>query len=243
MEILSVIPARGGSKGIIRKNIKVLAGEPLLAYTIHEARKSKYITRVVVSTEDDEIARVAEEYGVRVPFRRPNELALDHVTDLPVFQHCLLWLKEKEGYTPDILVHLRPTAPLRTADHIDTGIELLLASPDADCVRSVTCVAQHPLKMWSLEDGYLAPFISGEMSGIREAYNMPRQKLPPAYIQNGAVDVIRAEVLLTKGSMSGDIIKAFIMKEDESVNIDNPLDWELAEILMNRRRRRMSGFD
>ena len=212
MNILALVPARGGSKGIPRKCIKLLAGEPLLAYTIREAKKSKYITRLIVSTEDEEIARVAEQYVAEIPFLRPTELALDHVTDLPVFQHCLMWLKENQGYSPDIVVHLRPTAPLRTVHHIDTGIELLLASPKSDCVRSVCCAAQHPLKMWRLKDGYLDPFISEEVSGIREAYNMPRQKLPPAYIQNGAVDVIRTEVILRKASMTGDVIKAFTSK-------------------------------
>ncbi len=235
LQILGLIPARGGSKSVVRKNIKLLAGEPLIAYTIRKALKSRYITRLVVSTDDEEIAEMARKYGAEVPFLRPAELALDHVADLPVFRHCLHWLQEHEEYCPDIVVHLRPTAPLRTVIHIDRGIESLLESPEADSVRSVCLAGQHPLKMWGIKAGYLIPFIPEHVSGIKEAYNMPRQKLPAAYIQNGSVDVVRTEVILRKNSMTGDVIKALVMDEEESVNIDSPLDWELAEILMKAR--------
>jgi len=236
MEILALVPARGGSKGVPRKNIKLLAGEPLIAYAIREARKSQFITRLMVSTEDEEIAKVANAHKAETPFLRPAELALDHVTDLPVFQHCLYWLEEHQAYTPDIVVHLRPTAPLRTSIHIDQAIKLLLDSPQADSVRTVTVADQHPLKMWSVKNGQLIPFVPSQLYGLTEAYNMPRQQLPPAYIQNGSVDVVRTEVILHKNSMTGDVIKAVIMDSAESVNIDSPLDWELAEILLARRK-------
>jgi CMP-N-acetylneuraminic acid synthetase len=241
MEILALVPARGGSKGIPRKNIRLLAGEPLIAYTIKAAQRSRYITRLIVSTDDEEIAGLGREYGAEVPFLRPQELAQDHVTDLPVFCHCLSWLQQHQGYHPDVTVHLRPTAPLRTAAHIDSAIELLLNSTDAESVRSVCRAAQHPLKMWALKGDYLSPFVSAPQGSIKEAYNMPRQKLPPAYIQNGAVDVVRTEVILKKGSMTGDVIKALLMDEEESLNIDGPLDWELADLLMKRRKRIMDN--
>jgi CMP-N-acetylneuraminic acid synthetase len=236
MEILALVPARGGSKGVPRKNIKLLAGEPLIAYAIREARKSQFITRLMVSTEDEEIAKVANAHKAETPFLRPAELALDHVTDLPVFQHCLHWLEEHQAYTPDIVVHLRPTAPLRTSIHIDQAIKLLLDSPQADSVRTVTVADQHPLKMWSVKNGQLIPFVPSQLYGLTEAYNMPRQQLPAAYIQNGSVDVVRTEVILHKNSMTGDVIKAVIMDSAESVNIDSPLDWDLAEILLARRK-------
>jgi N-acylneuraminate cytidylyltransferase len=236
VDILAIIPARGGSKGVPRKNIKLLAGEPLIAHTIREARNSGYITRIVVSTDDEEIAQIARDLGAEVPFMRPQELALDHVTDLPVFEHCLRWLAEHQAYSPDIVVHLRPTAPLRTASHIDRAIELFLASPGTDCVRSVSPANEQPLKMWGIEEGYLTPYIPADVYGIKEPYNMPRQKLPPAYIQNGAVDVIKPEVILNKNSMTGDVIKALVMDSEESVSIDSILDWELAEILLARRK-------
>ena len=234
MQILAIVPARGGSKGVPRKNIKLLAGEPLIAYTIREARKSKYIARIVVSTEDEEIASIARELGAEVPFMRPVELALDDVLDLPVFQHCLKWLRENQGYTPDLVVHLRPTAPLRTVFDIDKAIELFLASPGADSVRSVSPASEQPLKMWRVKEGYLTPYIPADVYGLKEAYNMPRQKLPPAYIHNGAVDVIKTEVILDRNSMTGDVIRALVMDTDDAVSIDTPLDWQLAEILISR---------
>lgn len=236
MEILAIIPARGGSKGVPRKNIKLLAGEPLIAHTIREARKSRYITRTVVSTEDEEIASVARELGAELPFMRPPELAADDVLDLPVFQHCLHWLRENQGYAPDIVVHLRPTAPLRTVFHIDKAIELFLASPGTDSVRSVSPASEQPLKMWRVKDGHLIPYIPADVYGLEEAYNMPRQKLPPAYIHNGAVDVIKTEVIAERNSMTGDVIRALVMDTDDSVSIDTPLDWQLAEILIARRK-------
>lgn len=235
VKILGVIPARGASKSVPRKNIKLLAGKPLIAYTIIEAANSKYLDRIVVSTEDQEIAHVATSYGAEIPFLRPAELALDETTDLPVFQHCLAWLKEQEDYVPELVVHLRPTAPLRAAAHIDEAIKLLLESSEADSVRSVCLAGQHPLKMWGLQSGWLAPYIPPDVFGIGEAYNAPRQTLPKAYIQNGAVDVIRASVITQKNSMSGRRIRAFVMDELDSVNIDSPLDWALAERLIQQR--------
>ena len=236
MEILGMIAARGGSKSVPRKNIKLLAGEPLIAYTIREAQKSRYVTRLIVSTDDEEIAQIARGYGAEVPFMRPAKLALGHVTDLPVFQHCLTWLREHENYQPEIVVHLRPTAPLRTSVHIDQGIELLVNSPEADAVRSVCPAGQHPLKMWAIEDEWLMPFVPENVYGILEAYNQPRQQLPQAFIQNGSVDVVRTKVILDLNSMTGRRIKVFVMDELDSVNIDSPLDWALAEILMEGRK-------
>lgn len=233
-EILAIIPARGGSKSIPRKNIKLLCGKPLIVYTIEEAKKSRYIDRIVVSTDDPEIAHIAKEYGAEVPFLRPKELAGDDVTDLPVFQHCLIWLKKHKSFSPDIVVQLRPTAPLRKAKHIDHGIEILLNSPEADSVRSVCLAPKNPLKMWKIEKNRLIPFIRESFSGIKEAYNLPRQKLPTAYIQNGSVDVIRTKTILRKNSMTGDIIIPFVMEECESVNIDTEIDFLIAEQLIKK---------
>lgn len=166
---------------------------------------------------------------------RPAELAEGEVTDLPVFQHCLRWLEVHESYSPEIVVHLRPTAPLRRAEHIDRAVRILVETPWADSVRSVCPAGQHPLKMWRVEESALVPFVPPSVVGIDEAYNLPRQGLPAAYIQNGAVDVIRAQVIAKRGSMSGHTIAPFVMKEEDSVNIDGPLDWELAEVLISRR--------
>lgn len=221
-EILAIVPARSGSKSIPQKNIKLLARKPLIAYTIEEAKKSKYISRIVVSTDSEQIAEIAKNLGVEVPFLRPKELAEDNVQDLPVFKHALEWLKNKEGYTPDVIVHLRPTAPLRKSKHIDKGIKILIEHPEADSVRSVYPAPKHPLKMWKIEDGYLVPFIPEEAYNIKEAYNYPRQKLPPAYVQNGSVDVIRTKTILEKNSMSGDKILPFIIRQQFCTSKNSP---------------------
>jgi N-acylneuraminate cytidylyltransferase len=239
MNILGIIPARGGSKKVPRKNIRVLAGKPLIAYAIEESFKSRFITRTIVTTDDEEIARTAKGFGADVPFLRPAELAEDHVTDLPVFRHCLDWLKENDSCVPDIVVHLRPTAPLRTCAHIDSAVGLLLENPQADSVRSVTDAGPHPLKMWRIEGDLLFPFIPEHIYGIKECYNMPRQKLPKAYIQNGSVDVLRARTILEKNSMSGDKIVPFVMDEMDSVNIDTEIDFQMAEEIIKKRKREL----
>ncbi|MBI2082697.1 MAG: Gfo/Idh/MocA family oxidoreductase [Deltaproteobacteria bacterium] len=239
-KIIVLIPARGGSKSIPRKNIKMLAGKPMIAYSIEEARKCPEVERVIVSTDDEEIAKVAKQYGAEVPFLRPKELAEDHVQDLPVFLHCLQWLQENENYIPDIVIQLRPTSPLRQATHIQEALKIFLKNQKADCVRSVTLASEHPLKMWRLEDCSLIPFTPENAYGIRESYNYPRQKLPGAYTQNGSVEIIRAKSILEKKSLSGDRILGYVMPEEVSVNIDSPLDFELAELLLKKRNEAMT---
>ena len=142
--VLGLVPARGGSKGIPRKNLIPVGGLPLIAHTILAARKSRSLDRVIVSTDDDEIAEVAERFGAEVPFRRPPEFAEDLTPDLPVFLHALEWLDRHEGYKPDLIAHLRPTSPLRTAQHIDEAVSILRGRPDADSVRSVTVPSENP---------------------------------------------------------------------------------------------------
>src|ERR1700683_1235987 len=141
-EILALIPARGGSKSIRRKNITEIAGKPLIAWSILQALESDRITRVVVSTDDDEIAAVAEEYGAEVPFLRPPEYADDRAPDIDVFRHALGFLAERESYRSEVVVHLRPTGPVRRVSDVDDAIDLLLGHPEADSVRSVSLVQQ-----------------------------------------------------------------------------------------------------
>jgi N-acylneuraminate cytidylyltransferase len=232
-EVLAVIPARGGSKGVPRKNIRPLGGKTLIYYAIDAAHRSKYINRVIVSTDDKKIAEVARAEGAEVPFMRPAELGGDQATDLPVFQHALKWLLEKEDYKPEIIAHLRPTAPLRTAIHIDKGIEILVGS-DADSVRSVCAAPKHPCKMWKFDGENLAPFLPQSICG-KEAFNLNRQQLPPVFIQNGSVDITRWNTIMAKNSMTGDRILGFLMEERDSVNIDTEIDFLIAEILLNAR--------
>ncbi|MBI4436398.1 MAG: acylneuraminate cytidylyltransferase family protein [Candidatus Omnitrophica bacterium] len=231
-EILCLILARGGSKGIPRKNIRLLAGKPLIAYSIECAKQSELIRRVIVSTEDEEIARIAEQYGAEVPFRRPKELAEDLTPDLPVFEHALRWLEEKEGYRPDLVVDLRPTGPLRKASTVDQAIRLLMEHPEADSLRSVIWPSQTPYKMWRVNpEGYLEKLLT--LEGLTEPYNMPRQILPEIFWQNGYIDIVRPKIILEENLMSGKKILPFIIKEDY-IEIDYEESFLKAEKIVQR---------
>jgi N-acylneuraminate cytidylyltransferase len=228
MEILALIPARGGSKSIPRKNIKLLAGYPLLAYSIATALHSQLVTRTIVSTDDEEIARIAQHYGAEAPFLRPPEFALDHTTDLPVFTHALEWLAQNESYQPDILVQLRPTSPLRPPGCVDQAVQILLDHPQADSVRGVIPSGQNPFKMWQItDDGRMTPLLS--LPDIAEPFNAPRQELPQTYWQTGHIDAIRLDTILTKNSLSGDLIYPFLIDPRYAVDIDTQRDWQRAE--------------
>lgn len=231
-KVFALVLARGGSKRIPKKNIKPLAGKPLIAYSIDEAKKSQYIDRLLTSTDDPEIAAVAKECGSEVPFMRPAELAGDSVTDYPVFMHALEWLKENEGYEPDIIVQLRPTSPLRTVEHIDTAIELLVAHPEADSVRTVTEPDQSPYKMYKVGDtGSLEPLLT--IPGVAESFNMPGQSLPKAYKHVGYVDVMWRRTLADKGQMTGSTIVPLVLDKAYS-GINKPEDWEYYESIIGR---------
>ncbi len=231
-EVLAIIPARGGSKGIPRKNIRLFAGYPLLAYSIAAGLQARQVTRVLVSTDDEEIAAIAREYGAETPFLRPSELAQDRTTDLPVFVHALQWLEEHEAYRPDVVVQLRPTSPIRPPSLVDDAIRVLLEHPDADSVRGVVPAGQNPHKMWKLPDGEHAPMKALlEVPGIEEPYNAPRQILPPVYWQTGHIDAIRPQTILEKHSMTGEVIYPLLIDPRYTIDIDNLRDWARYEWL------------
>ncbi|GAB4564512.1 MAG: HAD hydrolase family protein [Anaerolineales bacterium] len=230
--ILALIPARGGSKGIPRKNIRSFAGYPLIAWSIAAAKQSNLVTRIIVSTDDEEIAEVAREWGAETPFLRPAELAQDKTTDLPVFEHALKWLEETEGYRPDIVVQLRPTSPIRPPKMADDAIRILLNHADADCVRGVVPAGQNPFKMWRFngEDKPLKQLL--EVPGIAEPYNAPRQILPPVYWQTGHIDAIRTTTILDKKSLTGDVIYPLVVDPKYTVDIDTLPDWAKYEAVI-----------
>ena len=232
-EILALIPARGGSKGIPRKNIRSFAGYPLIAWSIAAAKQSELVTRVIVSTDDEEIASVARQYGAETPFLRPEELAQDKTTDLPVFEHSLQWLEENEGYRPEIMVQLRPTSPIRPKGMLDDAIRILIEHADADCVRGVVPAGQNPFKMWRIdgEDQPMKPLLS--VDGIAEPYNAPRQILPPVYWQTGHIDAIRVSTIRNKQSLTGDAIYPLVIDPRYTVDIDNLSDWAKYEALVS----------
>lgn len=227
--VLALIPARGGSKSLPRKNIRAFAGYPLMAYSIAAGQQAESVDRVLVSTDDEEIAGIARHFGAEVPFLRPRELARDDTLDLPVFEHALHWLEEEENYRPTIVVQLRPTSPLRPRDLVDRAVGTLLAAPEADSVRGVVPSGQNPYKMWRREsDGRLRPLLE---DGPPESYNRPRQGLPPTFWQTGHIDVIRRSTILEQGSMSGQVVLAVDVDPRYTVDIDNELDWRRAEAL------------
>lgn len=226
-KILAIIPARGGSKSIPRKNIRDLAGHPLIAYSIAAARQSEQVDRTIVSTDDEQIAEIARRYGAEAPFLRPGHLALDDTPDLPVFQHALEWLVEHERYQPEVVVQLRPTSPVRPVDCVDHAIETLLSNEAADSVRGVVPSGQNPYKMWRLdESGQLKPLLTDE---FEEPYNMPRQELPVTYWQTGHIDAIRTATILEKGSMTGKAILPLLIDPRYTIDIDTERDWQRAE--------------
>ena len=226
---MALIPARGGSKSIPMKNIAPLAGRPLIAYSIEVALRCRRVSRVIVSTDSEEIRQTSLSCGAEAPFLRPADLGQDDTPDLPVFVHALEWLADNEGYRPEIVVHVRPTTPLRKPENVDEAIEALLEDPGADSVRAVSPPLQNPFKMWRMGDPYLEPLID---IGIPEPYNQPRQKLPPAYWQTGYIDVMRAATILQKGSMTGERILPYLMEEQFVVDIDQPFSLKLAEFLL-----------
>lgn len=210
-EILALIPARGGSKGIPGKNLRALAGEPLVGHSVRHALESRRITRVIVSTDDTTIARVARDYGAEVPFLRPAEYATDLATDFEVFRHALRFLAEHEGYRPELVVHLRPTSPVRRPARVDEAIDRMLARPDADSLKSVSPVEKSPYKMWRIDGDALSPAFP--LEGLPEAHSMPRQLLPEVFMGNAYVDIVRPRAVLEQASMVGKVVLPFVLTE------------------------------
>lgn len=230
-EVLALIPARGGSKSIPRKNIIDFAGYPLISYSIAAGLAAETVTRVIVSTDDEEISEISRQYGAETPFLRPDKYAQDHTPDFPVFRHALDWLRIEEDYTPDIVVQLRPTSPFRKVRHIDEAVYRLIGRPEADSVRTVCVPFQNPFKMWRINpDGYLSP-IGVDLGYKDEPYNQPRQLLPTIYWQTGYVDAAWSDTILIKNSMTGDLILPLVIDPSEWVDIDSPDDWQRAEMM------------
>lgn len=231
-EVLALIPARGGSKSIPRKNVIDFAGYPLISYSIAAAQAAETVTRIIVSTDDAEISDISRKYGAEVPFVRPDEHSQDGTPDLPVYVHALEWLAENEGYKPDIVVQLRPTSPFRRLWHIDDAVYRLIEHPECDSCRTVITPFQNPFKMWTIDPrGIMQPLMKD--TGFKEPYNMPRQVLPDVYWQTGYVDAIWADTITMKNSMTGDRILPLIIDPGDWVDIDSPDDWKRAERLLS----------
>lgn len=226
MTIVGLIPARGGSKSIPRKNLVNLGGAPLIAWTIRVALGCPILGRVIVSTDDTEIASVAEGEGADVPFVRPSELATDNATDDMVYHHAVNSLARRDE-RPDIIVWLRPTSPFRMAKDIK-GTVSILKSSSGDVVRSICKVSEHPYWMKELDDGRLKPVIAGK----DETKYPRRQLLPPVYRLNGAVEAFKVEKVAEGSSIYRGDVRPFVMPKERSVDIDTPMDLAVARCLV-----------
>ena len=233
-KVLAVIPARGGSKGLPRKNVLPLAGKPLLAYSIDAALGSRRLDRTLVSTEDPEITEVARQYGADVPFLRPPELAMDDSSPYAVLTHALGWLEGHEGYRPEYVLLLQPTSPLRTSKDIDNCVELAVEK-NADGVVSLCEVKHHPHHTKCVgKDGEIASFIP--VDGVSNR----RQGVPPVYCPNGALYLGRRELVLEHETVYSDRTYAYVMPPERSLDIDTAWDLHLAEMIIedvNRHER------
>jgi CMP-N-acetylneuraminic acid synthetase len=223
---LAVITARGGSKGIPQKNLCAILGKPLIAFTIEAALQAKTLTRTIVSTDDQTIAQVSEQYGAEVPFSRPQHLASDTATSKAVLQHAVTYLKENENYSADIIVCLQPTSPLRTAEDIDQAVNLCLQS-GADSVVSLCQVKHHPYWMKKIVDGRIYPLILEDEQNYTR-----RQDLPPVYQLNGALYVTRTKALFEENRILGEFTIPYIMPQERSIDIDSQTDLRIAEYIL-----------
>lgn len=230
-EIVGLVTARGGSKSIPRKNVKPLAGKPLIAWTIEAALQSCGLNRVIVSTDDNEIAQVAQEWGAEAPFMRPSELAQDDSPHIAAVEHAIRWLATHDNAHPDYIMTLQPTSPLRTAGDIDAAIQIA-ETHTAIAVVSVCEMSRHPyLSKRILPDGTLADFVSSDIAYMR------RQALPPAYVLNGAIYLNCCESLLHNQTFLPQGTYAYIMPLERSLDIDTPWDLYLADLILKDRMR------
>lgn len=226
--VIAIIPARSGSKGLPKKNVLPLLGHPLIAYSIQASLACSYIDRTIVSTDSEEIATIARQYGAEVPFLRPAAFAHDLSTDIEVFIHALEWLQTHENYIPDLVVQLRPTSPIRFKKDIEKSIELLATHPTADSLRVVTPSPITPYKMWIVKDPEkpMEPLL--KLEGVKEPFNEPRQRLPQTYWQTGTLDIMRREAILDKRSMTGESILPFVIENKYAIDIDDLSSFEKA---------------
>jgi len=223
-EVLALIPARGGSKRVPRKNIRELWGKPLLAYSVETAKQAKLIDRVICTTDDQEIADIAQKYGAEVPFLRPKEISGDRSADTEFYLHALNWLKDYENYRPDIITNLRPTNPLRRHEVVDDIINLLISRPDVDSVRTLSKSPHSPFKLRLVDKktNLIKPLIFIPRVG---PYNQAKQPLPEAYLLNDYLDTTWVEVVLEKKLSLGEKMLAYVL-EESPIDIDTEDDWQ-----------------
>ena len=235
LNILGVIGARAGSKSIPDKNIKLLLGRPLMAWMIDAAKKSKHITRLIVSTDSEEYAAIARAHGAETPFLRPAELASDTASDMDYLTHAVSWLEQNEGWKADIILRLPPTSPLCTPESIDAVIEHLLNDPETTASRTITAAPKHPYKLWQIKDDTLHPFVPKETTGHTEPSGMARQSFTPAAYAHVDAIAVRYNTLMQDRLLTGTKVRYHKLDKTDAVDIDSEIDFLVAEILLKRR--------
>lgn len=221
LNILCVIPARSGSKGLPNKNIRLYKNKPLLSYSILQAKHCKYSKnmRIIVSTDSEQYAKIARNYGAETPFLRPKRISGDLSTDYECIKHTVDWLQNEEKYYPDIIIHLRPTQPCRKIQDINKTIDIFIQNrTNYDSLRSVIPVNKSPYKMYTISNNTLEPLFK-DLNGLKEPFNMARQMLPNAYLHNGYIDIFNANILNQK-TISGTRILPYVMEDNDNIDID-----------------------
>lgn len=237
LKVLGVVGARSGSKSIPNKNIKPLLGKPLMAWIIEAAKASKYVTRLILSTDSPEYAEVGKKYGAEVPFLRPAELATDSVPDFDFLYHAATWMRDNADFQPDVILRLPPTSPLCKTEHVDACVELLMKHSGADSSRTVVPTSKHPYKLWRANGPYIEPFLPESFTGLKDAHNLPRQSFPKAYSH---VDVIalRWNTLVNNKAMAGEKVLFYEINKNDAADIDTELDFLIAEELLKKRLKK-----
>ena len=237
--MIAIIPARSGSKGVPGKNIKLLGGIPLFAFSIIAAKMMPSVSRVIVSTDSEEYAQIAKDYGAEVPFLRPNEISGDKSTDFDLFLHALNWFKENENLIPEYLLHLRPTTPLRNPQIMEEAVKLFIENKNlASSLRSGHSAPESPYK-WFLKDD------NNYFKGLRddltpEKVNLPRQSFPSVYIPDGYIDILKSSVILTTGTLHGD--KMLVFESPFCVEVDTKDDFEYLEFQIKKEGSSIINF-
>ena len=230
LKIVALIPARSGSKGIPHKNIKGYHNLPLITHSINIAKKSSYITDIVVSTDSNEYKKIAEDNGAKCPFLRPSEISSDLSTDYEFIKHYVEWMQKNDNENiPDLIVQLRPTYPNRNIFDLNKCIQNMIENEEYSSLRTVIPYEKSPYKMYLTKDHILKPLFE-EVNGLNEPYNRCRQDLPTTYLHNGCIDVIRTSSFIKYNSITGPEIYAYIMDKEEVNDIDNLEDWGKSEL-------------
>jgi CMP-N,N'-diacetyllegionaminic acid synthase len=226
MNIIAIIPARSGSKGIPNKNIKIYKKYPLIFHSINIAKKCKYINEVIVSTDSEEYKLIAEKYGAIVPYIRPKSISDDLSTDYEFVKYHLDWCNLHNIKNPDLIVQLRPTYPNRNIIHLNNSIKIMINKyKEYDSLRSVIKFEKSPFKMYLINENKLEPLFNN-INNIEEPYNKCRQVLPDTYLHNGYIDIIKTYTVINKESVTGDKIYPYIMNSEEINDIDTVEDWK-----------------